>query len=327
MPIQITTHGDALRHTARRVVVAASLAVVMTAATMLLHLGTDLDASVRVGYVMISSICAAVAISALLAGALTYRSALLMQELTLTRSELSRLSHTDQLTGLLNRRGFDAAAALALRSAFAENLPAVVFMCDVDLFKSINDRFGHEFGDKVLVEIGDVLRSFARSDRVVVGRHGGEEFAALMVGITHDQAAQYAEDIREACAAREISIDENSARVTISIGFTVTCDEIDLSKIMRVADRALYAAKHGGRNRVARADASAPAATAASQMAGTVMLGLAARHWKPDRGPDRDPVGVFARDVAAVDEVDREDLVRPVAHAGLKPRPDHARHV
>jgi diguanylate cyclase (GGDEF)-like protein len=105
-----------------------------------------------------------------------------------------------------------------------------------------------------------VLRSFARNDRVVVGRHGGEEFAALMVGITHDQAAQYAEDICEACAAREISIDENSARVTISIGFTVTCDEIDLSKIMRVADRALYAAKHGGRDRVARADAPALAA-------------------------------------------------------------------
>jgi diguanylate cyclase (GGDEF)-like protein len=269
----------------------------MTAATTLLHLGTDLDASVRVGYVLISSICAAVAISALLAAALTYRSALLMQELTLTRSELSRISRTDQLTGLLNRRGFDDAARAALRAAFAADDPAVVFMCDVDRFKSINDRFGHEFGDRVLVEIADVLRSFAGHDRVVVGRHGGEEFAALMVGITHDQAAQYAEDIRGACAARQISVGENSARVTISIGFTVARDEIELSKIMRVADRALYAAKHGGRNRVARADAPALAATAASQMAGTVMLGLAARHWKPDRGPDRDPVGVFARDV------------------------------
>jgi diguanylate cyclase (GGDEF)-like protein len=132
-------------------------------------------------------------------------------------------------------------------------------MCDVDRFKSINDRFGHEFGDKVLVEIADVLRAFAGNDRVVVGRHGGEEFAALIIGITHEQAAQYAEDIRQACAAREIWIDENSARVTIRIGFTVVRDELDLSKIMRVADRALYAAKHGGRNRVARADALAAA--------------------------------------------------------------------
>lgn len=255
MTYQITTRGDALRHAARRVAVAVSLTIVMTAVTTLLQLGTDLDASVSVGQVIFSSLCAATAISAVLAGGLSFRSALLMRDLTLARSELARISHTDQLTGLLNRRGFDEAAASALRSAFAANLPAVVFMCDVDRFKSINDRFGHEFGDSVLVEIADVLRSFASKDRVLVGRHGGEEFAALMTGITREQATQYAEDIRLACAAREISIDENSTRVTISIGFTVARDEVDLSKIMRIADRALYAAKHGGRNRVERADA------------------------------------------------------------------------
>jgi diguanylate cyclase (GGDEF)-like protein len=260
MTFQITTRGDALRHTAGRVAVAVSLTIVMTAVTVLLHLGTDLDVNVSVGQVMFSSICAATAISAVLAGGLSFRSALLMRDLTLARSELARISRTDQLTGLLNRRGFDEAAALALKSASAAGLPAVVFMCDVDRFKSINDRFGHEFGDKVLVEIAGVLRSFAEKDGVLVGRHGGEEFAALMIGISHEQAAQYAEDIRHACAAREVSTDENSTRVTISIGFTVARDEPDLSKIMRVADRALYIAKHGGRNRVERADAPSLAA-------------------------------------------------------------------
>ena len=260
MTFQIATRGDALRHTAGRVAVTVSLTVVMTTATMLLQLGTDLNASVGVGAVIFSTVCAAVAISALLAGGLSFRSALLMRDLTLARSELARISDTDQLTGLLNRRGFDAAAASALRSAAAANLPAVVFICDVDCFKSINDRFGHEFGDSVLVEIADVLRSFAGKDDVLVGRHGGEEFAALMIGISREQAAQYAEDIRHACAAREISNDGNSARVTISIGFTVARDEVDLSKIMRVADRALYIAKHAGRNQVARADAPSMAA-------------------------------------------------------------------
>jgi diguanylate cyclase (GGDEF)-like protein len=254
MTFQIVTHGDVLRHTAGRVAVAVSLTVVMTAALMLLQLGTDLDASVGVGAVISSTIGAAVVISALLAGGLSFRSALLMRDLTLARSELARISRTDQLTGLLNRRGFDETATLSLRSAFAANMPAVVFMCDVDHFKSINDRFGHAFGDKVLVEIANVLRSFAGKDAVLVGRHGGEEFAVLMVGMTHEQAAQYAEDIRLACAAREISIDGNSTRVTISIGFTVAREEVDLSKIMRVADRALYIAKHAGRNQVARAD-------------------------------------------------------------------------
>src|SRR4030081_1079136 len=59
-------------------------------------------------------------------------------------------------------------------------------------------------------------------------------------------------------------------------------------------------------------------------MAATLTRGLAVRYWKPDRGPDREPVGVFAGDVAAVDDIDRENLVGPVTHAGLKPRPDHA---
>ena len=254
MTIHITTHGDALRYTAGRVAVAASLAVAITAVTLLGQFGTDLDATIRVGQVMITGICAAGLISTLVAAALTYRSALVMQELTRTRSELSQISRTDQLTGLLNRRGFDDAAASALRSAHAADLPAVIFMCDVDRFKSINDRYGHDFGDKVLIEISDVLRLFAEKDGFLVARHGGEEFAALMIGITHEQAAQYAEDIRHACAATEIFADDNSARVTISIGFTVSRGEIALSKIMRIADRALYAAKHGGRNRVAQAD-------------------------------------------------------------------------
>ena len=100
------------------------------------------------------------------------------------------------------------------------------------------------------------MRAFARRDGAIVGRHGGEEFAAAIVGITHEQAATYAEDIRQACAAREISIDGIATRVTISIGFTVAREEDDLSTIMRVADRALYIAKHGGRNQVARADAA-----------------------------------------------------------------------
>ncbi|MDO9059894.1 MAG: GGDEF domain-containing protein, partial [Bradyrhizobium sp.] len=104
MSLQITTRSDALRYTARRIAVSVSLAVAMTAAATLLHRGTDLDASVRVGDVIRSSICAAVAISTVLAGGLIFRSALLIRDLTLARSELARISRTDQLTGLLNRR-------------------------------------------------------------------------------------------------------------------------------------------------------------------------------------------------------------------------------
>ena len=117
MSIQITTHNDVLRHTARRVAVASGLSIVLTLAITLLTLGTNSAALVPVGYVIIMSLVAATAISASLSAALSYRSAVLMQQLTLMRSELSRISQTDQLTGLLNRRGFDEAAMPALGSA------------------------------------------------------------------------------------------------------------------------------------------------------------------------------------------------------------------
>jgi diguanylate cyclase (GGDEF)-like protein len=254
MSTQITTHRDVLRHTVRRISVAVGLTIAMTVTMLVLHLGTDLAALVAVGDVMIFSICAAVSVSAAISGIMTYRSALLMRELTLARSELSLISQTDQLTQLLNRRGFDDAAAPALRSAHHAGLPAVVFMCDIDHFKSVNDRFGHEFGDKALVEIADVLRRFSRAHGALVARHGGEEFAALMVGISREQAEGYAEKIRKSCSERAIKSGGISEHVTISIGFTVSLGETELAKIMRIADQALYTAKRRGRDRVERAD-------------------------------------------------------------------------
>jgi diguanylate cyclase (GGDEF)-like protein len=240
-----------------RVVVAVSLTIVLTSAMTLLQFGTDPDASVRAGFVTASVIGIGVIVSALLTAGLSYRSALVMQELALTRAELLRISRTDQLTGLLNRRGFDEAAVAALVKAHQENLPVVALMCDIDRFKAINDRFGHQLGDKVLVQIGDVLRRFTEKNPMLVARHGGEEFVALLIGVTNEQATQYAEAIRRECAASEVPSEDGSVRITVSIGLASVHGENDLAKIMRIADQALYVAKHGGRDRVARTDALA----------------------------------------------------------------------
>jgi diguanylate cyclase (GGDEF)-like protein len=255
MTFRIVTHGDALRHTAGRVAMAVTLTVVLTWSMTLMQFGTDPDATVRAGFVTNSVIVIGIIVSALLTAGLSYRSALVMRELDSARAELMRISCTDQLTGLLNRRGFDDAAASALSMANKANLNTTVLMCDLDRFKTINDRFGHEFGDKVLVAVAAVLRLFAQETGALVARHGGEEFAALMVGVTQDQAARYAEDLRHACAAKEVCGEDVSTFVTISIGLAVCRGEIDLSKVMRTADQALYVAKHRGRNRVAKADA------------------------------------------------------------------------
>jgi diguanylate cyclase (GGDEF)-like protein len=254
--IEITTRRHALIYTARRVVVAVSLTIVLILVMTLGAFGTDLTATVSVGFVMASGMMIGVVIAALLTCALTYRSALVMQELTLTRAELLRISRTDQLTGLLNRRGFDEAAASALAKAQSVNVSAVALMCDIDRFKAINDQFGHDFGDKVLIEIAEVFGLFARQNGMLAARHGGEEFAVLMAGVTVEQAMKHANELRRACAATEISSQAGSVYVTISIGLTVSQDATDLSQMMRIADQALYAAKHRGRDRVARADIS-----------------------------------------------------------------------
>jgi len=256
MAIQIETQRDVLRHTARRVVTAASLAVLMLTAMLLVRFGDDMTVRITVAQVFNFDLFAGVFISATVCALLTYRSALLMMELTHARRELASISQTDQMTGLFNRRGFNEAATHSLGAAMRDGATVAVFMCDVDHFKSINDRFGHEIGDHVLAAVADVLRRFAVRHGAVVGRYGGEEFAAVMVGVSHAHAISCAEDIRRACHEATILDGKTPLPVTISIGFTVATGPFDLASLMRVADSALYAAKRGGRDRVVQARAA-----------------------------------------------------------------------
>jgi diguanylate cyclase (GGDEF)-like protein len=257
MAIRIETHSDVIRYTARRTSGAVAVSVVMAAIMILAWFGTDLAAPVAVGAVLAFGLFCGVFITTMVCGAMTYRSGLLVLELTHARRELARISRTDQLTGLLNRRGFNDAALAALESAEVDGATAAILMCDIDHFKSINDRFGHEIGDKVLVEISDVLRQFALRHGALVGRHGGEEFVAVMTGLDRDQAAHRAEEIRRDCAARTIIDGETPLPVTISIGLTTAKGGFDLADLLRTADEALYTAKRRGRDRVVEARAAA----------------------------------------------------------------------
>jgi diguanylate cyclase (GGDEF)-like protein len=256
MVTELTTHRDALRYVASRVVIAAGLTIVLTGIMIIATVGTDPKVTVSAGFVMTAGLTISFVISVLLTGALSYRSALMMRELNLARSELQRISRTDQLTGLFNRRGFEETALSILAKARTAKTPITALMCDIDRFKAINDQFGHEFGDKVLIEIAQVFRAFAEQNDMLVARHGGEEFAVLIIGATIEQAMKFANELRQACAVTRVSNDGISTYVTISIGLTVSKNASDLSQIMRTADRALYAAKHRGRDRVARADIS-----------------------------------------------------------------------
>jgi diguanylate cyclase (GGDEF)-like protein len=252
---KIITRADVLRNTAQRVAIAATATMFLTLIMLGLTYGTNPALNLSLANVAVHSVLIGLIISVLLTGVLTYRSGLLMMDLNLARAELLRISHTDQLTGLLNRRGYDVAARLALASAVATDAPATALMCDIDRFKAINDEFGHEFGDKVLVEISEAIRAFGDENGMLVGRHGGEEFAALIIGLTAEQAVQRANALRRICAAKEITQEGvGSARVTVSIGLASASQDPNLPDMMRTADLALYQAKRGGRNRVAGAD-------------------------------------------------------------------------
>ncbi|UYO55582.1 GGDEF domain-containing protein [Rhodopseudomonas palustris] len=252
MPSQIVTQRDVIRYTAGRVAAAAGITAIVTIIFLISDLGTDWHATVEVGAVVKASLVVALSVSTTLSGAMAYRSARLMRQLTSTRAELMRMSRTDPLTGLLNRRGFDEAAATQLAQANFAGQPVVAMMCDLDRFKAINDHYGHNIGDRVLAEVGDILRDFAAPRGMLIARHGGEEFAGLMVGVSDEQANDYALELCRLCATA-VACDGRLVAVTMSFGLAAYRGG-ELSALMRRADLALYRAKDLGRNCVVLLD-------------------------------------------------------------------------
>ena len=173
-------------------------------------------------------------------------------------TEVEQLAVRDPLTGLFNRRHFDASLDRTLaswrRAAHADRRPVAAIMFDLDHFGEFNKQHGHQVGDKVLRTFAGVLTDrFRESD--LVARFGGEEFVAILEGTTRDEAVEIAEEIRAALAARPILSDDGTRLpVTVSAG----CAELDEAEptrehLLRTADVALFMAKRAGRDRVVAA--------------------------------------------------------------------------
>jgi diguanylate cyclase (GGDEF)-like protein len=156
----------------------------------------------------------------------------------------------DPLTGISNRRAFLEDSELQLSRQGSDPRPIAVMLLDLDNFKSINDRFGHAMGDRVLQVFAEVAGNcMRRSD--LFGRLGGEEFAALLVDAARDRALAVANEIRRSFAEATREIDGRPVIGTVSIGVVVTYDaDLDVSALLAQADHALYRAKDNGRNRV-----------------------------------------------------------------------------
>ena len=173
--------------------------------------------------------------------------------LGVANQELSALASTDALTGLPNRRQFDATLNKEWYRALREASPLALLMIDVDRFKSLNDRFGHPVGDAFLARLGRVIRENVRRAGDMVARYGGEEFAVILPGTVSTGALEIAEHIRRAVAATDTrNIVAGGYPLSVSIGVAAVVPPAGGGSVSLIhsADAALYQAKRCGRNRV-----------------------------------------------------------------------------
>jgi len=186
--------------------------------------------------------------------------AVLLVSLTKERGEARHRSdaQTDVLTGLPNRRAFEQAANAALRGIGGITRPLALVMLDIDHFKSVNDRHGHDAGDRLLLAFAELARLHIRSSDAIY-RIGGEEFCLLLPNAGVDEALAVGERLRLSFSSFSLALTEE-VRTTVSLGIASTARSgVNLQNLLSDADRALYRAKALGRDRAIIAGEFAPA--------------------------------------------------------------------
>ncbi|HEX6275284.1 MAG TPA: GGDEF domain-containing protein [Polyangiaceae bacterium] len=175
------------------------------------------------------------------------------QELLLR--QLYEASVTDALTGANNREHFDSQLRMELSYARRHSTDLALLLFDVDHFKRVNDSYGHPVGDEVLIEIARAVRRLVRNEDVFA-RYGGEEFALILRGIDITGARAAGDRLRTQVEKLTVASDRGPVRVTISVGCAslATTSDPTTEALVQTADRRLYAAKNGGRNRVVATD-------------------------------------------------------------------------
>ncbi len=168
---------------------------------------------------------------------------------------LYRISTTDALTGIANRRAYDAYVESQWKRMLRDNTPLSLIICDIDFFKKYNDRYGHEGGDSCLHNVAQIIRQKATRPGDFAARYGGEEFSVVLPNTSAEGAWHIAENIRMAVAQCGIPHEDSEAApvVTLSLGVAQVqpplAAEMTIASLFRLADDALYEAKRQGRNR------------------------------------------------------------------------------
>ncbi len=179
-----------------------------------------------------------------------------LEQLETANAILDKMSFTDSLTQIANRRSFDNQIKVEYKSTRRGGFPLALIMLDIDHFKRVNDTYGHQVGDRILKGVAEILCSVATRPRDSVFRYGGEEFAILLSNTPLLGAINVAEKVRRAIETSPFMVDGTSCALTISAGVSVLdpaaadTSAHDLNDFIRRADSRLYQAKANGRNRV-----------------------------------------------------------------------------
>lgn len=183
----------------------------------------------------------------------------LTRKLDAANQELTRISSIDSLTGVANRRHFDEALSVEWRRARRHSNPVALLMGDIDFFKLYNDTFGHMAGDKCLRQVAAAISRHSERPSDIVARHGGGVFAVILAETSIGGALMVAEKIQQ--GVRELNLRHPSSpfsQITLSIGIASAAPGFDNppDDLVLATEKALYRAKHEGRDRVCRADAA-----------------------------------------------------------------------
>jgi len=173
--------------------------------------------------------------------------------------ELEKLAYYDELTNILNRRGFFNKTEKIFKAIIFKrkererrigyNIPFSIIFCDIDNFKKINDTYGHEVGDYVLKKVVNCLKKRLR-DYDIIGRLGGEEFVVALLGANLEAAKIVAEDLRKIIERTSFVFRNKKIPVTLSMGVASYSNENKLKDLIEKADKAMYEAKKSGKNKV-----------------------------------------------------------------------------
>ena len=169
-------------------------------------------------------------------------------------AQLVSLAEHDPLTGLLNRRAFDARARTELRNGVAGSSRGAIMLCDLDHFKAVNDTCGHAIGDRVLIAFANLLRANL-PDNAIIARYGGDEFVALVPDVDAEMLSDIGATICRRFRAARTAAGPHAPSTTVTIGTARIAPGADLAASLSDADAAAYEAKRRGRDQVFACDA------------------------------------------------------------------------